>query len=253
MNTGSSQAESIPGTDRSEQSAGGITARGLTRRFDGRAVLDQVDFSVAPGEFVVLLGKSGTGKSTLLRLIAGLDTPSDGALTVDGEIAMAFQDARLLPWRKVWRNVVFGLDAKPREGKQRSLEVLDEVGLSAKADAWPLTLSGGEAQRASLARALVRDPQVLLLDEPFGALDALTRITMQELVIRLWETHQPAVVMVTHDVAEAVHLADRILVLDDGKFVVDVQVPQARPRSRTDADLIELQRQLMTTLGVGEH
>lgn len=243
----------MPGTDASDQPVGGIVARGLTRRFDGRAVLDQVDFSVAPGEFVVLLGKSGTGKSTLLRLIAGLDTPSDGSLRVNGEIAMAFQDARLLPWRKVWRNVVFGLDGKPSEGNQRSLEVLEEVGLDAKANAWPLTLSGGEAQRASLARALVRDPQVLLLDEPFGALDALTRITMQELVIRLWETRQPAVVMVTHDVAEAVNLADRILILDDGNFVVDVQVRKARPRSRTDADLIELQRALMATLGVCDH
>lgn len=227
-----------------------IRVRGLTRRFDDRAVLDAVDLDAAAGEFVVLLGRSGTGKSTLLRLIGGVDRATDGELEVDGELAMVFQDARLLPWWKVWRNVTLGLSLPRATAREFARAVLHEVGLADRSQAWPLTLSGGEAQRASLARALVRDPGVLLLDEPFGALDALTRASMQDLVLRLWQRHRPTVVMVTHDVAEAVQLGQRILVLDSGRITVDTRVDATYPRSPTDPGLLDLRQRLLRELGV---
>ncbi|KAB1643920.1 ABC transporter ATP-binding protein [Gulosibacter chungangensis] len=227
-----------------------IRAHALTRRFADRAVLDALDFAADAGEFIVLLGRSGTGKSTLLRLIGGLDEPSSGELTVQGELAMAFQDARLLPWQKVWQNVTFGLKLPRRAARERAREMLQEVGLAEKMDAWPLTLSGGEAQRVSLARALARNPGILLLDEPFGALDALTRLTMQELVVNLWQRHRPTAVMVTHDVAEAVQLGQRILVLDSGRIIVDTTIDAPYPRSAKDPALLDLRDQLLTTLGV---
>ena len=164
----------------------------------------------------MIVGQSGCGKSTLLRAIGGLDDGYDGAIDVDGRVAFGFQDARLLPWARVWENVVFGIAGSRAERRARALAALRDVGLEAHADAWPATLSGGEAQRVALARALTRDPAVLLLDEPFGALDALTRLRMQALVIGLWKQRRFAVVLVTHDVEEAILLADRIAVLDGG-------------------------------------
>lgn len=227
-----------------------IWARSLTHRFEDQTVLDAVDFEAAAGEFIVLLGRSGTGKSTLLRLIGGLDQATAGELAVRGELAMAFQDARLLPWRKVWQNVTFGLKLPRRAARERAHAVLQEVGLADKANAWPLTLSGGEAQRVSLARALARNPGILLLDEPLGALDALTRTTMQELVLELWQHRQPTVVMVTHDVAEAVQLGQRILVLDSGKLTANLSIDAPYPRSAKDPDLLELRDRLLGKLGV---
>jgi sulfonate transport system ATP-binding protein len=224
------------------------TARNLSRDFGGTRVLDDLDLDIAAGEFVALLGVSGTGKSTLLRALAGLDPDTTGELQVPGPVAVAFQEPRLLPWRRVATNVALGLEARdPRTVAKRALA---EVGLAAKADAWPLTLSGGEAQRAALARALVREPSLLLLDEPFSALDALTRIAMHGLVLRLWQRHRPAVLLVTHDVDEALILADRVLVLAGGRVRFSGPVGIPRPRDRDDPRLIRLRHRLLAELGV---
>ena len=214
-----------------------VHVRGLTKQFGDRRVLDGLDLAVRKGEFVALLGRSGSGKSTLLRILSGLDSDITGESIVDGTVSVAFQQPRLLDWRKVWRNVVLGLKvADPRGTARRALE---EVQLAERADAWPLTLSGGEAQRVSLARALVREPDLLLLDEPFAALDALTRLAMHRLVKQLWTRHRPAVLLVTHDVDEALALADRILVLDSGRIVAEHVVAEPHERLRTEvlADL----------------
>jgi sulfonate transport system ATP-binding protein len=214
-----------------------VHVRGLVKEFGDRRVLDGLDLAVRKGEFVALLGRSGSGKSTLLRVLSGLDADHTGESTVDGTVSVAFQQPRLLDWRKVWRNVVLGLKAPdPRATAQRALA---EVQLSDRADAWPRTLSGGEAQRVSLARALVREPDLLLLDEPFAALDALTRLAMHRLVKQLWVAHRPAVLLVTHDVDEALALADRILVLDSGRIVAEHVVAEPHQRLRTEvlADL----------------
>ncbi|AWW40941.1 ABC transporter ATP-binding protein [Streptomyces cadmiisoli] len=225
-----------------------VHVEGLSRSFDGRAVIDGLRLDVRPGEFVALLGRSGCGKSTLLRILAGLDRDIEGTVLVPRRKAVAFQAPRLMPWKKVWRNVVLGLPGKP----QRALaeRALAEVGLGGRATAWPRTLSGGEAQRASLARALVREPDLLLLDEPFGALDALTRIKAQRLVGELWQRRGCAVLLVTHDVEEAVLLADRVLVMDDGVIAHEQPVDLERPRDLTDPRFARLRARLLQRLGV---
>jgi sulfonate transport system ATP-binding protein len=229
-----------------------VHVRGLTRRFGDRVVLDDLDLTIPRGEFVALLGRSGSGKSTLLRALAGLDTDVTGDLTVSGTFSVAFQEHRLLPWRRVRDNVALGLPKglSKQQGTLTVDEALAEVGLADHAGVWPLTLSGGEAQRAALARALVREPDLLLLDEPFGALDALTRLTMQRLVERLWVRHRPAVLFVTHDVDEALLLADRVLVLSDGRIAYQAVPDADRPRDREDSGLITLNRALLRELGV---
>jgi sulfonate transport system ATP-binding protein len=221
---------------------------GLSRAFGSRTVLDRLDLEIAPGEFTALIGRSGSGKSTLLRALAGLDPDVTGDLAVSAPVAVAFQEPRLVPWKKVLANVCLGL--RVRDPKAAAAAALAEVGLTERADAWPLTLSGGEAQRASLARALVREPGLLLLDEPFGALDALTRISMHRLVLRLWAHHQPAVLLVTHDVDEAIALADRVIVLTDGRIGFDSRISVPRPRHRDNHDLVTLRDRLLTELGV---
>ena len=225
---------------------------GLHRAFDGRGVLSGVDLDIASGEFVALLGRSGSGKSTLLRALAGLDRQVQGEVHVSGEVAVAFQEPRLLPWKKVADNVALGLKTGRRGGSAAQLagDALAEVGLTDRAGAWPLTLSGGEAQRASLARALVREPQLLLLDEPFCALDALTRMAMHDLVLRLWSHHRPAVLMVTHDVDEALALADRAVVLRDGRIGGEFTINADRPRDRNHPYVLEMRDRLLTELGI---
>jgi sulfonate transport system ATP-binding protein len=227
-----------------------VRVRGLTRCFGGPAVLDALDLDIAPGEFVALLGRSGSGKTTLLRTLAGLDAVQHGTFDAPSRCAVVFQEPRLLPWKRVWRNVTLGLRGDDVRG--RATAALGEVGLAHRLDAWPLTLSGGEAQRAGLARALVREPELLLLDEPFAALDALTRLRMQALVSALWSTHRPAVLLVTHDVDEAVLLADRVLVLQDGRIHGEFSVGLARPRRHTDLGFAALRAQLLEALGVDE-
>jgi sulfonate transport system ATP-binding protein len=226
-----------------------VTVRGLIKRFGERTVLDRLDLDIRRGEFVALLGRSGSGKSTLLKVLAGLDSIVDGEVSVDGTVSVAFQQPRLLPWRKVWRNVVLGL--RSDASRAHAVRALDEVRLAGHADAWPRTLSGGEAQRVSLARALVREPDLLLLDEPFAALDALTRLAMHHLVEGLWQRHGPAVLLVTHDVDEALLLADRVLVLDDGGITTEHVLGHARPRRL--ADHIEVRANVLADLGVTEH
>jgi sulfonate transport system ATP-binding protein len=231
--------------------AQGLTeVRGLTKRFGDRAVLSELDLVIEPGEFVALLGRSGSGKSTLLRILAGLDADVEGSAVVRGTVSVAFQQPRLLPWRRVWRNVVLGL---PGRSTDRALaeQALAEVRLADHADAWPRTLSGGEAQRLSLARALVREPDLLLLDEPFAALDALTRLAMHRLVEQLWQRHRPGVLLVTHDVDEALLLADRALVLDGGRITAEHVL--AHPRPRKPADHLDVRTKVLSDLGVTEH
>jgi sulfonate transport system ATP-binding protein len=225
-----------------------VSVRHLTRSFGGPAILNDLSFSIAPGEFVALLGRSGSGKSTLLRTLAGLDPAPPETLTVPEAHAVVFQEPRLMPWKRVWKNVALGL--RVPDAKTKALAALAEVELQHRVDAWPLTLSGGEAQRAALARALVREPKLLLLDEPFAALDALTRLRMQALVGKLCEAHKPAVLLVTHDVEEALLLADRVLVLIEGKIGIDVEVDLPRPRHASEPKFMRLRTQLLASLGV---
>jgi len=231
-----------------------VRLSGFTRRFGTHTVLDNINLEIAEGEFVALLGRSGSGKTTLLRTLAGLDRVNEGEAQLPAARAVVFQEPRLLPWQKVWNNVLLGLDVKALGGskaaREHALAALREVGLEHRADAWPATLSGGEAQRAALARALVREPKLLLLDEPFASLDALTRIRMHSLVATLWQLHNPAVLMVTHDVDEAIALADRVLVLADGKLIVETRIDLPRKRHAGHPGFIALRRYFLEQLGV---
>jgi sulfonate transport system ATP-binding protein len=223
------------------------------RSFGSTRVLSGVDLTLRRGEFVALLGRSGSGKSTLLRSLAGLDPTPRDEVCVTGRATVAFQEPRLLPWRKVRQNVELAVlntvAAGPRPARVRA--ALEEVSLSEKADAWPGQLSGGQAQRVSLARALVSEPDLLLLDEPFSALDALTRIEMHSLVTQLWERHEPAILLVTHDVDEALALADRVLVLDAGVVAREWEVPVRRTaRSPEHHEIAQLREEVLRALGV---
>jgi sulfonate transport system ATP-binding protein len=224
---------------------------GLRKHFGDRTVLDGLDLDIAPGEFVAIVGRSGCGKSTLLRLLAGLDTPSDGALRLGGapasarrdDVRMMFQEARLLPWRTVLQNVTLGLDSA--DAIARARDALAQVGLADRAGDWPAVLSGGQRQRVALARALVHRPRLLLLDEPLGALDALTRIEMQRLIESVWRELRFTAVLVTHDVAEAVALADRVLLVEDGRITLDEPVALARPRAHGSPAFAELEGRVL--------
>ena len=232
-----------------------VDVHGLTRAFGDQQVLEDLELQIEDGEFVAMLGRSGSGKSTLLRVLAGLDGQVTGSVRVPRSRAVVFQNPRLLPWRRALANVTFALpdagpDAPSRIARGRS--ALDEVGLTEKTKAWPLSLSGGEAQRVSLARALVREPDLLLLDEPFGALDALTRLKMYGLLHELWSRRHMAVLHVTHDVDEAILLADRVVVLSGGRVSLDRRVELPFPRTRSDDGFDDLRRALLAELGVRE-
>jgi sulfonate transport system ATP-binding protein len=240
----------VPAPTAANAAAPAVVLDGYGRRFGERTVLRGIDLVIADGEYVALLGASGSGKSTLLRALAGLDPEADGHALVPAERTVVFQDHRLLPWRRVWRNVILGVDGATRADADAALE---EVGMAPLAGAWPATLSGGESQRVALARAFIRSPRLLLLDEPFGALDALTRLRMHALLRRLCDRHRPTTVMVTHDVDEAISLATRILVLRDGVISLDVPVDLPAGRRPVDPGAPALRARLLAELGVAEH
>lgn len=228
-----------------------VDARGLVKSFGARRVLDGVDLHVAPGEFVAIVGRSGCGKSTFLRLVAALERATAGALMLDGaplaqhreDVRIMFQDARLLPWKRVIDNIALGLEGPDAQARAR--EALAQVGLADRADDWPAVLSGGQRQRVALARALVHRPRLLLLDEPLGALDALTRIEMQQLIESLWRRHGFTALLVTHDVSEAVALADRVVLIEDHGVALDERIALARPRSRGQAAFAALEERVL--------
>lgn len=222
-----------------------LKIRQLVKRFGSLEVLKGINLEVKPGEFVAIIGRSGCGKSTFLRLVAGLEVPSAGQILLDGrplhglnaQARVMFQDARLLPWKRVMENVGLGLKGEWRE---KAEEALKQVGLAERSGEWPAVLSGGQQQRVALARALVSQPRLLLLDEPLGALDALTRIEMQRLIERLWLAQGFTSILITHDVEEAVTLADRVLLLENGAIAMDLSIPLPRPRQRGHKVFAEL-------------
>jgi NitT/TauT family transport system ATP-binding protein/sulfonate transport system ATP-binding protein len=243
-----------------------IELRGVSHHFDLSGailqVLDRVDLSVAPGEFVALLGPSGCGKSTLLRLLAGLEAPRVGVVLADGQPItrpdpsrnLVFQDPTLFPWATVWKNVATGLEARGvlKTERHRVDEALSLVNLGEFAEAYPHQLSGGMAQRASLARAMVNDPALLLLDEPLGKLDSLTRLSLQGELVRLWQRNGFTALLVTHDVEEALMLASRVIVFSErpAHIRAEFAVDKDYPRHRDDPDIIDLRRRILATLGL---
>lgn len=232
-----------------------LTIRGLRKSFGSNEVLRGVDLQIPAGQFVAIVGRSGCGKSTLLRLIAGLETIDDGAISFGEavraeDVRVMFQEPRLLPWARVLSNVEVGLgrDRASSDVQVRAERALTEVGLDDKRGQWPAVLSGGQKQRVALARALVSNPRVLAFDEPLGALDALTRISMQRLLERVWQDQAFTAILVTHDVSEAVALADRVVVIEDGRIAHDVSVDIPRPRRRGSADLAALEGSILRNL-----
>jgi sulfonate transport system ATP-binding protein len=227
-----------------------VGIKSVSIAFGGRTVLENFDIEISAGEFVAIVGRSGCGKSTLLRSVVGLETPQAGTITL-GKVAASnskpdvrvmFQDSRLLPWRRILPNVMLGLEPAliPRARK-----VLTQVGLAERANDWPAALSGGQRQRVALARALVHDPNLLLLDEPLGSLDALTRIEMQQLIEDVWRSRGFTAMLVTHDVAEAVSLADRVILIEGGHVALDEVVNIARPRTRGSARFAALEERIL--------
>jgi sulfonate transport system ATP-binding protein len=245
---------------RARSSAGlPIRIEGLRKSFGANHVLRGVSFDVAAGEFVAIVGRSGCGKSTLLRLLVGLDQPTGGSFQIAAtageaakcqELRVMFQEPRLLPSASVLSNVEVGLGAERRSAgaRERALQTLREVGLEEKRDNWPSVLSGGQRQRVALARALVSRPRVLALDEPLGALDALTRISMQKLLERVWLDQGFTALLVTHDVAEAVTLADRVLIIEGGEIALDLNINLQRPRERGSAEVAALEGEILRVL-----
>ena len=230
-----------------------VRLRSVEKRFGDRLVLRGLDLAIGPGSFVAIVGRSGGGKSTILRLLAGLDTATSGEILLDGRpfaglpdgVRMLFQDARLLPWQRVLDNV--GIARGPA-WRERAAAVLSDVGLGDRGRDWPAVLSGGQRQRVALARALVSRPRLLLLDEPFGALDALTRMEMHDLLARIWRRERFTTVLITHDVVEAVTLADRVLVLREGRVAVDLPVEAPRPRQPDDPRVLKLERHVLAAV-----
>ena len=227
-----------------------VGIRSLSIAFGGRTVLENFDIEISAGEFVAIVGRSGCGKSTLLRSVVGLETPQTGTITLGNvaasngkpDVRVMFQDSRLLPWRRTLPNVMLGLEPAliPQARK-----VLAQVGLAERANDWPATLSGGQLQRVALARALVHDPNLLLLDEPLGSLDALTRIEMQQLIEEVWQSRCFTAMLITHDVAEAISLADRVILIEGGRVALDEVVNIPRPHTRGSARFAALEERIL--------
>lgn len=233
-------------------SSGGVRLHisAVNKNYGARQVLRHTELTIEPGEFVAIVGRSGCGKSTLLRLVAGLEDTSSGQIEVQGQTVkglsddtrIMFQDARLLPWKRVIDNVALGL---PKAQYAAAADVLQRVGLGDRGADWPARLSGGQRQRVSLARALVHNPRLLLLDEPLGALDALTRIEMHRLIESLWRASGFTALLVTHDVQEAVALADRVILIEEGHIALDERVALARPRTHGDPGFSALEKRIL--------
>ncbi len=234
----------------SSSTAPAVSVEHLVRGYGPKGVLNGVDLEIAPGEFVALLGPSGCGKSTLLRALAGIDSSVSGSgrIRVPDKVSVVFQDSRLLPWASLLANVTLGQRANGAH--VRGSEALAEVGLGGREQDWPHQLSGGEQQRVALARSLVRDPALLLADEPFGALDALTRLRMHDLLRELHRKHRPAVLLVTHDVDEAITLADRVVVLDHGRIALERRIDVDDDRDPSGTGFAAVRRELLHALGV---
>jgi sulfonate transport system ATP-binding protein len=230
-----------------------VTLRSVSKAFGRRRVLDRLDLSVAAGQFIAVIGQSGAGKSTLLRLVAGLETPDSGAIELHAagrtpDVRIMFQEDRLLPWRTVLRNVLLGVRSVERDARA----ILRAIGLKGREDDFPIALSGGQRQRVALARALIHEPDLLLLDEPFGALDAITRAAMQLLLAQLLATKPRTVLLVTHDVEEALLLSDRVLLISEGRIARDLALDTERPRHRGDPKLAALKEELLDGLLAAE-
>lgn len=235
-----------------------ISIRNLKKNFAQKKVLRGINLEANPVEFITIVGKSGSGKTTLLRLISGLDTPSDGNILINGEsltghndnARVMFQDARLLPWKTVLQNVGLGLKGAWQD---KAKKALDHVGLLDRADDWPSILSGGQRQRVALARALASEPPLLLLDEPLGALDALTRIEMQRLIEQLWHEQCFTAILITHDVEEAIVLGDRVVLIEDGQIILNQSITLPRPRHRGDPRFASLKEHILNrVIGIGD-
>lgn len=230
-----------------------IELKSLSKSFGDKEVLRDVNLTIEKGEFVAIIGKSGSGKSTLLRLVSNLEPLTSGELLFNGvpasesnaKLTMMYQDSRLLPWKKVIDNVGLGLDG---DWKEKAEKALESVGLIDFKEQWPSRLSGGQQQRVALARALVHEPSILMLDEPLSALDALTRIEMQNLIEKIWADIGFTALLVTHDVGEAVRLADRIVLIEDGNIALDVKVDHPRPRSMSQQELVELEEEVLNRI-----
>jgi sulfonate transport system ATP-binding protein len=240
-----------------QPAAASVALRGVTKSFGRNGVLHGVDLAIPAGQFVAIVGRSGSGKSTLLRLVAGLESPDDGHVAVGGEeaarhrmVRLMFQEPRLLPWARVVANVAVGLSGEesPLTRHKLAMEALHRVGLAGRAEEWPAVLSGGQKQRVALARALISRPRLLALDEPLGALDALTRIEMQRLIEAAWRLQRFTAILVTHDVTEAVTMADRILLLEAGRIAEDIAIDQPRPRRIGNPDLGVIEERIFARL-----
>lgn len=235
-----------------------LELKNVSRTFSGKTVVQNISISVKPGEIIGLLGTSGCGKSTVLRAISGLDDGYDGEIGINGkktkevhdETGFIFQEPRLLPWLTVIENIIFGLKGKKQENLKRAKQYLANVGLSDCGHLYPRQLSGGMAQRVAIARALVTSPEILLLDEPFSALDAFTKMQLQDLLLDIWKMYQSTLVLVTHDVDEALYLCDRVIILrgQPGEIVKEITIDEKRPRQRGSRDLAELKTEILESL-----
>ncbi|MCD8509606.1 MAG: ABC transporter ATP-binding protein [Bacillus sp. (in: Bacteria)] len=239
-----------------------LSVEKISRSFSGDAAVRNVSFEAEKGEIIGLLGTSGCGKSTVLRAISGLDTNYEGTIKVNGkktqsvnkDLGIIFQEARLMPWLTVLENVYFGLDATKKEKERKARTLLKQVGLEGFEHYYPKQLSGGMAQRTAIARALVTEPTTLLLDEPFSALDAFTKLQLQDMLLDLWHSYKPTMVIVTHDIDEALYLCDRIVILkgQPGEVFDNIKIKKAKPRSKSDIELVKLKERILKALELGK-